>query len=281
MKILLVVVLLIAVSGVVGVAHSQNDKVIPGWIKDVAGYWVEDKITDQEFIGALDFLIESGVIEADRPQVEHLEDEIDGLKSEISVLYEMLGSNNTRIIELEDENSRLKELLESNPNVIVEPSEKTTAPGFIVDIQPKKSRYSWGDGVLVTVEADSLLAGTDKLTKKRTPDGKIFPVAGYVAIMLVDGQGIPVDYVFCDMLYDYTNVFVNDRCTPNGWTGGDIAVTGDGNLSFAGSFKVTDDIFETTDPYAYVMSYGFGSNITSNTIIKFGISDASKQNIHS
>jgi hypothetical protein len=37
---------------------------IPPWIKNNAKWWSEDKISDSEFISALQYLIKSGVIKA-------------------------------------------------------------------------------------------------------------------------------------------------------------------------------------------------------------------------
>lgn len=56
----------------IGVAYSQTEP-IPTWIKGVAGFWVEDRITNAEFIEALEFLIESGIIKVYDPRVEQLE----------------------------------------------------------------------------------------------------------------------------------------------------------------------------------------------------------------
>lgn len=43
-------------------AQESDDKLIPSWVKSVAGYWSEDKINDLEFIEALEFLIDNRVI---------------------------------------------------------------------------------------------------------------------------------------------------------------------------------------------------------------------------
>ncbi len=46
----------------VGAAYSQND--VPGWVTEVIGYWQDDKITNQEFKEAMDYLMERGVVPA-------------------------------------------------------------------------------------------------------------------------------------------------------------------------------------------------------------------------
>ena len=47
-----------------GYAYSSGEP-IPAWIKQVAGFWAEDKITDSEFVAALEFLIRQGAIQVD------------------------------------------------------------------------------------------------------------------------------------------------------------------------------------------------------------------------
>ena len=69
----------------IGSAYSQSDT-IPTWIKGVAGFWAEDRMTDQEFIEALEFLIESGIIQVNDPKVEKLEKENRELRQKIESL---------------------------------------------------------------------------------------------------------------------------------------------------------------------------------------------------
>ena len=45
-----------------GGAYAQSEA-IPGWIKNIAGLWSEDKMTDSEFVAAIEFLIEQNIIQ--------------------------------------------------------------------------------------------------------------------------------------------------------------------------------------------------------------------------
>ena len=47
---------------------SAEVKSIPSWIKNSAGWWADDQISDIEFIDALEFLIEKGTIQVPRMQ---------------------------------------------------------------------------------------------------------------------------------------------------------------------------------------------------------------------
>jgi len=44
---------------------TESDKKIPGWIKNSAGWWADDSITDDEFLKGITFLIENQVIIVD------------------------------------------------------------------------------------------------------------------------------------------------------------------------------------------------------------------------
>ena len=41
-------------------AHAQDS--IPSWIKSIAGFWSEDQISDDEFVSALQYLVENGIL---------------------------------------------------------------------------------------------------------------------------------------------------------------------------------------------------------------------------
>lgn len=68
-------------------AQSQYD--IPSWVKGVAGFWAEDKISDDEFGEGLAFLIDNEVIKV--PKIQELQNEISQLKAENSELRDKLN----------------------------------------------------------------------------------------------------------------------------------------------------------------------------------------------
>jgi len=72
---------------------------IPTWVKGIAGFWVDDRITDQDFGDGLSFLINQEIIKV--PLLESLQDQVTDLESQV----ELLENQNQ---ELEDENIILK-----------------------------------------------------------------------------------------------------------------------------------------------------------------------------
>ena len=63
-KIYLIIALVFTVGLGVGLSvNASGEKtLIPSWIKTTAGFWVDDKVSDSEFISALQFLVEKGVL---------------------------------------------------------------------------------------------------------------------------------------------------------------------------------------------------------------------------
>ncbi len=60
--------------------QTSQSELIPAWIKRIVVVWAEDKITDTEFVDALDFLIEAGVIKV--PKIQELENRIVELEND-------------------------------------------------------------------------------------------------------------------------------------------------------------------------------------------------------
>jgi len=46
---------------------SAEENLIPSWIKNTAGFWVNDQISDSEFINALQFLVKEGILVIPHP----------------------------------------------------------------------------------------------------------------------------------------------------------------------------------------------------------------------
>jgi len=75
-------VLIVSVSVTSISAQSQYD--IPAWVKGIAGFWAEDKISDSEFGEGLSFLIDSNIIKV--PLIQELQNEISQLESTVTQL---------------------------------------------------------------------------------------------------------------------------------------------------------------------------------------------------
>lgn len=67
-----VIIIGIAVVFGIGVGLSINvsadEGLIPSWIKNTAGWWSENQISDSEFLDAIQFLVNNGIISVDSPQ---------------------------------------------------------------------------------------------------------------------------------------------------------------------------------------------------------------------
>lgn len=54
---------------------------IPSWIKEMAGFWANEQISDSDFVQSLTYLIENEIISI--PQIENLKTQNEKLKSEL------------------------------------------------------------------------------------------------------------------------------------------------------------------------------------------------------
>jgi len=42
---------------------SAQEKSVPSWIKNTAGFWVDGSVSDTEFLNAIEFLVNGGIIQ--------------------------------------------------------------------------------------------------------------------------------------------------------------------------------------------------------------------------
>jgi len=64
------ILLFALVAGVVAfplAASAQSDSV-PSWIKNTAGWWADDQISETEFVNSMEYLIDSGIIQLSSQQ---------------------------------------------------------------------------------------------------------------------------------------------------------------------------------------------------------------------
>jgi hypothetical protein len=60
-------VVLVACIGGLGYAYAQSDSDIPPWVRVIVGAWYDGDISDTEYKGAMEFLIEAGIIQINNP----------------------------------------------------------------------------------------------------------------------------------------------------------------------------------------------------------------------
>jgi len=121
---LIILTAITAVSLFVGVFPSYSSSFdIPDWIRGVAGFWAEEKITDDDFGEALTFLIENEIIVI--PQIEELR---------------------SQILELENENAGLREQLANLDNNLPPPLIQSSE----IDLSLSKTSYKEGETIVIS-----------------------------------------------------------------------------------------------------------------------------------
>ena len=93
----IIIIIVIAVFPITFVSSvdAQGKYSIPAWVKGIAGFWAEDKISDQEFGEGLSFLIDQGII--DTPKITELENKVAQLEAENAKLRSQQGSTSPPI----------------------------------------------------------------------------------------------------------------------------------------------------------------------------------------
>ncbi len=61
-KLLIIAVVTIAISSLIFASILAEEQLIPSWIKNTAKFWVEGKVTDREFLNAIQFLIDNKIL---------------------------------------------------------------------------------------------------------------------------------------------------------------------------------------------------------------------------
>jgi phosphonate transport system substrate-binding protein len=62
-SILILTLAVIVTLAAVPITINAESEIIPGWIKNTAGFWANDKISDVEFLNAIEYLITKGTIQ--------------------------------------------------------------------------------------------------------------------------------------------------------------------------------------------------------------------------
>jgi len=163
-------------------AQSQYD--IPAWVKGIAGFWAEDKITDSEFGEGLSFLIDNNIIKV--PKIQELQNKIAQLEDENEELRKIKGI------------PRPEPTLEPEPqiSITVSTDQDSYVNGDVISVKGLVRNYSSDAVTLVvsnpqgdTVTLDQLTPRTSGLFTTTFPIGPTFDSSGTYKIT-VNHKGI-------------------------------------------------------------------------------------------
>jgi len=63
-------VITVAILSISIVSISAEESLIPSWIKTIAGFWATDQISDSEFLSALQYLLDNGILKTKQTATE-------------------------------------------------------------------------------------------------------------------------------------------------------------------------------------------------------------------
>ena len=95
---------------------GQTNVEIPPWVKGVANFWVEDEIDDGEFAEALEFLIDSNIIQLGNTQV--MSQNQNDWEEKYNTLLEEENTEDTK------HKSQIDKMMQEHSNVYLEINQK-------------------------------------------------------------------------------------------------------------------------------------------------------------
>ena len=66
-----IIIFSILLAGTIGVANAES---VPDWIKNTAGWWATDAISETEFVNAIEYLVSTGIIKTNTTVNSNLDD---------------------------------------------------------------------------------------------------------------------------------------------------------------------------------------------------------------
>ncbi len=77
--VLLIIIGTIPVSGITQSSAEKSE--MPDWVKITLGLWTNDEITNEEFVRAIDYLTERGIVEISSTNDKEVQRQIEYLKA--------------------------------------------------------------------------------------------------------------------------------------------------------------------------------------------------------
>jgi len=218
--ILAIFVIVVSFTTIISIS-AQEKYDIPAWVKNVAGFWVEDEIADQDFGDAISFLINENIIKI--PENSQLQEENSQLRNENSQLKNTYS-------ELQNKNSEANDLLVQRDDELVNALNKINQ--LQQEISELKSDITSDD---VIVSESSLTVSTDRPYPYE--NGDMVKITGN--IVGIEGVGLSLKIINPD-----GNVILSDVLSPR--SGG----------SFSTSFIMGDSSFNEFGKYIVKVEFG-------------------------
>jgi|APSaa5957512535_1039671.scaffolds.fasta_scaffold08262_7 hypothetical protein len=194
-------------------AQSQGD--IPSWVKNNAVWWGEDKISDSEFLSALQYLINNGHL-----KVVNSSEDVTELEKELQSMKELKDKYQQSAIELKAENNKLKREIGSQNSQ--DSSQSSSSYNSVQDLKAQSVSWDYkdilrnedkylGKIIYLTGSIDSISKNEDdgnwvELFVQTNPDGYFYPDAEYFYVWY-DGSRLLNDdtieaYVEIDSIHE-------------------------------------------------------------------------------
>jgi len=94
-------VIAVAILSITIISISAEEELIPSWIKNTASFWIDGGVSDLEFLNAIEFLVNDGIIQVHTDELQQLQEENKILREENDILRKTSISLSEEIEKLE------------------------------------------------------------------------------------------------------------------------------------------------------------------------------------
>ncbi len=113
---LTILIVIMALAGIaVFTSAFAETEAIPTWVKSIAGWWSEGKVSDSDFVSAMQFLIDKQIIKISNSTASNNTALIDQLQSNVVTLQTELDSANSEITSLKQQITQLQSTQQTPP----------------------------------------------------------------------------------------------------------------------------------------------------------------------
>jgi len=224
--VIIIVIAFVLIAGIsITSISAQSQYEIPAWVKGIAGFWAEDKISDSEFGEGLAFLIDNEIIKV--PIIHELESNINQLQSENNRLKGEITNLERQNIDLQNKlNQPVTTTPKTNYENIQTPKSDLNYPKVTKRINGDKATQT----ILALFEFDENLTRTQKnelinsavdqsqftVGISHSGNWNLIVIEGNFDFIEYDGLGVSVIPFDCSHNMDYIYSIVGSKIDESG-----------------------------------------------------------------
>lgn len=100
-------------------AVGENKQSIPSWIKDVAGFWASNQISDEEYLAAIQWLIDNGILKVSQEQTGTIQSQTSSIQDvgDFYAVYSPINNPELKFLEKGFQKIKALEIIADSVNL--------------------------------------------------------------------------------------------------------------------------------------------------------------------